>query len=67
MAYAMLSKISVTLKSKNDTAVYFSDFELAKEQEHIMQITSLFQKIDYHGFMYRLTFAKFCILEEKKL
>ena len=61
----MLSEISVTLKSKNDIAVYLLDFELAKEQEHIMQITSLFQKIDYHGFMYRLTFAKFCILEEK--
>ena len=60
----MLLIISATLKSKNDTAVYFLDFEQAKEQEHIMQITSLFQKTDYHGFEYRLTFAKFCILEK---
>jgi len=36
MANAMLSKISATPKSKNDTAVCFLDFELAKEQELIM-------------------------------
>ena len=48
--------------SKNDTTVYLLDFELAKEQEHIMLITSLLQKSDYHGFMHRVTFIKYGIL-----
>jgi len=61
MAYAMLSKISVTLKSKNDKAVYLLDFELAKEQEHIMLITSLLQKTDYHWLMDSLIFIKYSI------
>ena len=65
MAYAMLSKILETLKSKNDTAVCFSVFELAKEQELIMWITSLLHKTEYHGFMYHLTFMMSSILEKK--
>jgi len=67
MANAELSIISETLKYKNYTAVYLLHFELAKEEELIMQITSLLQKTYYHGFMYCLTFVKFCILEEKIL
>jgi len=64
MAYAMLSKISFTLKSKNDTAVYFLDFELAKEQGDIMYFTSLLQKTDYHWLLDSLTFIKYSILEK---
>ena len=64
MANAMLSKISATPKSKNDTAVCFLDFELAKEQELIMYITSLLHEIYYHVFMYHLTLIKSSILEK---
>jgi len=47
--------------SKNDTTVYLLDFELAKEQEHIMLITSLLQKSDYHWPMDSLIFIKYSI------
>ena len=57
-------RISVTLKSKNDTAVSFLDFELAKEQEDIMLITKLLQKTDYHWLMDSLTFIKYSNLEK---
>ena len=60
----MLSEISVTLKSKNDIAVYLLDFELAREQEHIMLITSFLQKTDYHWLMNSLIFIKYTILKK---